>query len=44
MGSDLNDIRLGKREKGQGRYEIIITDEDGDMILGYEPADGTRIT
>jgi hypothetical protein len=44
VGSDLNDIRLGKREKGQGRYEIIIMDENGDMILGYESADGTRIT
>jgi hypothetical protein len=44
VGSDLNDIRLGKREKGQGRYEIIIMDEDGDMILGYESTDGDRIT
>ena len=44
VGSDLNDIRLGKREKGKGRYEIIIMDEDGDMILGYESADGSQIT
>jgi hypothetical protein len=44
VGSDLNDIRLGKREKGTGRYEIIIMDGDGDMILGFESTDGTRIS
>ncbi len=43
VGSNLNDIRLGKRGKGNGRYEIIIMDEDGDMILGYEIANEDKL-
>ena len=44
VGSNLSDIRLGKREKGLGRYEIIIMDENGDMILGYETTNEATIT
>ena len=36
VGSTLSEIRLGKRELGEGRYEINIMDADGDMILGHE--------